>query len=118
MLDDIARLCLLNDFYGPLLTQRQQEVLRLYYEDNLSLSEIAGEFGISRQGVHDTLKSAGHALEDYESKLGLVSKMELTAEGLRELTELAAKIRKRYPEDAALAAELDRIRELAAVLGD
>ena len=118
MLDDIARLCLLNDFYGPLLTQKQQEVLRLYYEDNLSLAEIAGEFGISRQGVHDTLKSAEHALAEYESKLGLVAKMQSTAAGFRELSDLAAKINQRYPEDAALAADVDRIREVLAGLSD
>lgn len=76
MLDSIARLSLLNDFYGSLLTSRQQEVMRLYHEENLSLSEIAEEFGISRQGVHDTLKNAEHALLDYEEKLGLIAKME------------------------------------------
>ena len=45
----------LLDFYGPLLTQRQQEMLRLYCDEDLSMAEIAEQEAISRQGVHDTV---------------------------------------------------------------
>ena len=55
-IDDITRQSLLYDFYGALLTKRQREVMELYHEENLSLAEIADEFGISRQGVHDALQ--------------------------------------------------------------
>ena len=68
--DDVTRQSLLYDFYGELLTQRQKEVMELYNEENLSLAEIAEEFGISRQGVHDALHKAQKALEEYERKLG------------------------------------------------
>ena len=60
-IDDVIQTSLLYDFYGSLLTDRQREVMELYYGENLSLSEIAAEFSISRQGVHDALKNAGRA---------------------------------------------------------
>ncbi len=65
---------MLYDFYGGLLNESQEEVMKLYHEDNLSLSEIAAELGMSRQAVHYTLKKAENALEKYEQKLGLVAK--------------------------------------------
>ncbi len=74
-IESIAENSLLYDFYGQLLSRRQQEVMALYHEENLSLSEIAEEFGISRQAVHDTLKKAEQALAEYEAKLGLVARL-------------------------------------------
>ncbi|MEG0919613.1 MAG: YlxM family DNA-binding protein [Anaerovoracaceae bacterium] len=76
MIDEIAKSSLLYDFYGELLTKRQKDVIELYHDENLSLSEIAEEFGISRQGVHDSLKNAEKSLLSYEKKLGLVAKFE------------------------------------------
>jgi len=67
---------LLYDFYGVLLSERQREVFRLYYEENLSLSEIADDLGVSRQAVHISLRKAGGMLDDYEEKLGLIAKNE------------------------------------------
>ncbi len=75
MVDDIARASLLYDFYGALLTEKQREVMALYHEENFSLSEIAKEYNISRQAVHDTLKKAEQALAEYEQKLGLIDKL-------------------------------------------
>jgi len=63
---------LLYDFYGKLLTPKQQEVMQLYYEQDLSLSEIAEELKITRQAVYDILKRSEQALEKYERKLGLL----------------------------------------------
>ena len=74
-IESIAENSLLYDFYGQLLSKRQQEVMALYHEENLSLSEIAEEFGISRQAVHDTLKKAEQALNEYEAKLGLMARL-------------------------------------------
>ena len=73
-IDEIARQSLLFDSYGALLSQRQRQVMELYTEENLSLQEIAEELGISRQGVHDALRSARKSLEGYEEKLGLVER--------------------------------------------
>ncbi len=61
----------LLDFYGEILGERRREVLHLYYNEDLSLSEIAGIIGISRQGVRDLIKKAGDELNFYEDKLGL-----------------------------------------------
>ena len=80
--DDVTRQSLLYDFYGELLTERQKEVMELYNEENLSLAEIAEEFGISRQGVHDALHKAQKALEEYERKLGLVERFSATREAI------------------------------------
>lgn len=92
--DDIAHVSLLYDFYGQLLTKRQREVMELYHEENLSLSEIADEFSISRQGVHDTLKNAEKALHKYEEKLGLVQKFQKSVQAIQKIDgiieELAA----------------------------
>jgi len=74
MIDKITELNLLYDFYAPLLTDKQREVIRLYHCENLSLSEIGEEFSISRQGVYDALKNAEKTLAAYEEKLGLMNK--------------------------------------------
>lgn len=87
MLDQLARVARLYDFYGPLLTPRQRKWLELHYHHDLSLGEIAEEEGISRQAVYDGLQRAVKALEDYEARLGYLQR-ELT---FRE--QLAAAIR-------------------------
>lgn len=71
MLDKLNRTNLLYDIYSSLLTERQQEVLRLYYSYNLSLSEIAAEYGVSRQAIHDLIRRALVSIERFEEKLGL-----------------------------------------------
>ena len=71
-IERFERMALLSDFYGKLLTARQQEVIRYYYEHDLSLGEIAENLNITRQAVHDNLKRAERALENYELKLGLL----------------------------------------------
>lgn len=63
---------LLLDVYGCLLTDKQLEMMELYYNDDLSLSEIGEQFGISRQGVHDSIKRSETALDEFESKLGIL----------------------------------------------
>ena len=63
---------LLYDFYGELLKPSQQQVVELYVNEDLSLSEVSGLLGISRQGVRDSLNRAEQKLLDYESRLGLM----------------------------------------------
>lgn len=86
-IENIAENSLLYDFYGQLLSKRQQEVMALYHEENYSLSEIAEEFGISRQAVHDTLKKAEQALAEYEQKLGLVKTLQRSEAVIRQIDE-------------------------------
>ena len=63
----------MDDFYGNLLDENKREIMDLQHEDNLSLTEIAEELGLSRQGVHYALKKAESSLEKYEAALGLVA---------------------------------------------
>ena len=65
---------LLYDFYGELLTYRQQQVYENVLLEDYSLSEVAENLGISRQGVHDMIKRCNKTLEGYEEKLHLVEK--------------------------------------------
>lgn len=69
----IERVSLLFDFYGPLLTDRQQVLLQAYYLEDLSLGEIAGEDGVSRQSVQNLLKRSVALLDEYEAKLGFIA---------------------------------------------
>jgi predicted DNA-binding protein YlxM (UPF0122 family) len=68
-IDRAVRIVRLMDLYGPLLTDRQRDFVRLHFEEDLSFGEIAREHGISRQAVHDAVKHAEKSLEEYESKL-------------------------------------------------
>src|SRR5690606_23014901 len=76
MIEKTVRMSLLFDFYGQLLTPRQQEFFALYYDDDLSLGEIASQYGVSRQAVYDILKRSSQALEELESKLRLVERFQ------------------------------------------
>ncbi|MGI6224693.1 MAG: YlxM family DNA-binding protein [Peptococcales bacterium] len=69
-------LILLFDFYGALLTEKQQLIFDYYYQNDLSLGEIAGEQQISRQAVYDIIKRSENILEEYEDKLHLVEKFQ------------------------------------------
>jgi len=73
-MDKIGHEALLFDFYGQLLTEKQIAILDMYVNNDFSLGEIAEDLGISRQGVHDTVKRSVKALEEYEERLGLVKR--------------------------------------------
>ena len=64
----------LLDIYGKLLTKRQRECLELYYDENLTLAEIAEHFNISRQAVHDAMRHGEEQLYTYEKELNIVTK--------------------------------------------
>ena len=74
MFEKNLKLACLLDFYGEVLSERKQSVLSLYYNEDLSLAEIAEEIGISRQGVRDLIKKAEDELIFLEEKLGLQKK--------------------------------------------
>ena len=79
---------LLLDFYGNLLTDKTRLTLDMYLNDELSLAEIAEEEGISRQGVHDTVKRGLKQLNGYEDKLGLVKRFLEQREAVKEAIDL------------------------------
>ena len=78
----------LLDFYGDVLSDRKRTVLDFYYNDDLSLAEIAGEIGISRQGVRELIKKAEEELLFYEEKLGLAKRFRAATERAEELLSM------------------------------
>lgn len=82
------RMSRLFTMYGGLLTEKQNQCLSLYFDDDMSLSEIAGEMEVSRQAVHDLLKRVEQTLEKYESKLGLLAQKEEQERKLQQVIEL------------------------------
>ena len=74
----------LLDFYGPLLTARQQALLRLYCEADLSLAEIAAQESVSRQAVHDAVKKGMEQLDVFERQLGLLARYRRLHDALSE----------------------------------
>ena len=93
---EIGTLCA---FYGGLLTQRQQDALRLHYEEDLSLGEIAEELGVSRQNVHELITRSVQKLRRYEETLGGMKRAAETAKELRKVQELLDGIRSLHSED-------------------
>ena len=85
--EKVLEISLLYDIYGKLLTDKKRMVMELYHENDLSLSEIAEEQGVSRAAVHDALKSAERSLREYEKKLGLLA-------AYKERRELVQNLRK------------------------
>ena len=88
----------LLDLYGCLLTENQLNVMEMYYMDDLTLSEIGENLGITRSGVFDTVKKASAILEMYESKLGLASKEKEKIELLNKIDMLSIEEIKRIVE--------------------
>ena len=74
---------MLLDFYGELLTDKQRECFDLHYNEDLSLSEIAEQLGISRQGVWDNIRRAESAMREIEEKTGLIRRFEDNRRGRR-----------------------------------
>jgi predicted DNA-binding protein YlxM (UPF0122 family) len=88
-MEKIVEQGLLYDFYGELLTEHQRNIYEGVVFNDMSLSEIAEEQGISRQGVHDLVKRCNKTLAGYEEKLKLVQKFNQTKQMVEEIKELA-----------------------------
>ena len=83
------RMALLYDFYGDVLTPRQKEFYDLYYNEDLSLAEIAENNGITRQGVRDVIVRAEAILTDLEDKTGLIKRFHAMQKQLQEVETAA-----------------------------
>ena len=85
-------IALLLDFYGEMLTEKQKDMIELYYDDDLSLSEIAENAGISRQGVRDSIKRAEGQLLEMEERLGLARRFREMQKGFETICSAAQEI--------------------------
>ena len=112
MKNQTYRMTMLFDFYGELLTDRQKEFFDLYYNEDLSLSEIAENEGISRQGVRDVIVRAEAAMQEIEDKTGLIRRFEQFQSHLDAIRSAAEDIRTlnyRQYEDSRLTELADKI---------
>jgi len=100
----------LLDFYGGLLPEKRQEILELYYEEDLSLGEIAERTGMTRQGVRDHIKRAERQLGSYEENLRLAQRFQTVAlltEKIREIAQNSSA--EESDEMIALLDEIDKL---------
>lgn len=121
MKHDHLELCLLFDFYGEMLTDKQRELFDLYYNEDLSLSEIAEHAGITRQGVRDAVVRAEHTLTALEDKLHLVSrygKIDQHVEALSQEIKMLSHINANYMQNAEIGKILTHMQEhIRAITG-
>ena len=99
----------LYDFYGELLNEHQRRIYEDFVFNDLSLGEIAGEEGITRQGVADMIKRCGKKLSDYEKKLHLVEKFVSVREKVKQIDELLDGYEKENAEE--LVADIRKISD-------
>ena len=113
---DRIELSLLIDYYGAFLTENQRELIELSCDEDLSLSEIAEQKGISRQGVRDAIARGAKTLADMETKLHLISRDRHAAELIRSIRSRLSSLAE---EDAGKrAAELAGIESMLSELSD
>ncbi|CDD65871.1 uPF0122 protein BUTYVIB_00051 [Firmicutes bacterium CAG:882] len=103
-MERIVEQTLLYDFYGELLTPHQKMIYEEYVLDNFSVSEIAKEHNISRQGVHDQLKRVDRLLNEYESTLHLIDRFMKIKDKVNEISS--------YSKQVLSADDLDTAKEL------
>ena len=99
MKNQAYRMAMLFDFYGDLLTDRQKEFYDLYYNEDLSLAEIAENYGISRQGVRDVIVRAEAAMTEIEDKTHLIRRFYQMQKELTVIEESARRLRTAAEED-------------------
>ena len=93
VMEKIVEQGILYDFYGPLLTEHQQEIYEACVYEDLSLAEAAERFGVSRQNIHDLLKRCDKSLKEYEERLGLIARFRENRDSLESIRQLIAKDR-------------------------
>ncbi len=121
MKNQAYRMALLYDFYGDVLTDRQKEFYDLYYNEDLSLSEIAENYGISRQGVRDVIVRAEAALTELEDKTGIIRRFHVMQDQLKavqaDVEAIARRNRSEFRDDeiealtGRISAVLDKLKQ-------
>lgn len=111
----------LFDFYGEILTEKQKQVIDLYYNDDLSLAEIAEQAQITRQGVRDCIKRAEATMSFMEEKLGLARKFGVAHRSIEEIRADAAaiaEINERFCFSRDIGVLADRIQDKVRALAE
>ena len=119
MKNQAYRMALLYDFYGDMLTDRQKEFYDLYYNEDLSLAEIAENYGITRQGVRDVIVRAEAVLTELEDKTGIIKRfhrMQGQFAQIQEALDIIARRNDQNWQDDEVEVQCGRIRDLLAQL--
>ena len=109
MKNQAYRMAMLFDFYGDLLTERQREFYDLYYNEDLSLSEIAENYGISRQGVRDVIVRAEAAMSEIEEKTHIIRRFHQSRAAIAAIDAAADALLKAVDERSYGDAMLDAL---------
>lgn len=109
MKNQAYRMSMLFDFYGDLLTDRQKEFYDLYYNEDLSLSEIAENYGISRQGVRDVIVRAEAAMTEIEDKTHIIRRFNQTRKEVAAIDAAADRLLKALDDGSYTDVMLDEI---------
>ena len=120
MKNQAYRMAMLFDFYGDLLTERQREFYDLYYNEDLSLAEIAENYGLSRQGVRDVIVRAEAAMSEIEEKTHIIRRFHQSQAAIAAIDQAADQllqaVNERSYNDAMLDGLANTIKENAAKL--
>ena len=111
-MDSIVEKSMLFDFYGELLTEHQKKVYSEYIQNDLSVTEMAGLLGISRQGAHDMIRRCEKIMKDYESRLQLFSRYRKVKKMVAEIQE-CTKALKDCSDRECFDEKISRIAELS-----
>ncbi|NLC19149.1 MAG: DNA-binding protein [Clostridiales bacterium] len=112
-MDEIVQLSILYDFYGELLSEHKKQIFEDYVLNDLSLSEIAQERGLSRQGVHDIVKRCAIQLREYEDKLGLIRKFHSIKDKVEKIKTILSNISDKGEMGSTDTKDLELIQTLA-----
>ena len=117
-MEKLLQITYLYDFYGQLLTDKQEKIIRKYYLEDLSLGEIALEEGVSRQSIHDTIKQGEKKLMAYEQKLGLLNRFKKQEIELKSIISKIQEIQISVHDPKINSTILDVIKNMQKLLND
>lgn len=112
--EEILQLTLLYDFYGELLTEKQKLVYEMYYQNDLSLTEIGEELSISRQAVRDLLKRTEKILQKYEKKLQLIERFLKQKSAMQQIKNIIEDMEKEENLSSKIKSNIETIQKIAA----
>ena len=121
MKSDTYYMTMLYDFYGNLLTDKQKDLFDLYYNEDLSLSEIADNIGITRQGVRDGIMRSELLLRNTEDKLGLVkrySNIQVSLDSIQDAISEIARVNATQVKNPTIAKNIDIIVNMVKLLSE